>query len=38
MAAGKDGFDAEAFKTMQENGPRQLGIGVYRFRQSRNSI
>ena len=38
IAAGKNGFDANTFQEMQENGPRALGIGTYRFRQSRNAI
>ena len=38
LSAGKDFLNQEDFATMQESGPRQLGIGVYRFRQSQNSL
>ena len=30
--------DESVFKKMQEMGPRKLGVGVYRFRQSQDSI
>ena len=38
LAAGTDGFDAADFDRLKETAPRPLGIGTYRFRQSRNSI
>lgn len=38
LAAGDASFDEHEFKTLQENAPRSLGIGTYRFRESRNSI
>ena len=38
LAAGDASFDEHKFKTLQENAPRGLGIGTYRFRESRNSI
>ena len=38
LAAGDASFDEHEFKMLQENAPRGLGIGTYRFRESRNSI
>lgn len=38
LSAGKDFLNQEDFAAMQKSGPRQLGIGVYRFRQSQNSL
>ena len=38
LAGGDASFDEHEFKTLQENAPRGLGIGTYRFRESRNSI
>jgi len=38
LAAGSDGFRAADFDRLTEIAPRPLGIGTYRFRQSRNSI
>lgn len=38
LSAGEKFMDAAAFEIMQHNGPRQLGVGVYRFRQSQNSL
>ena len=38
LAAGDASFDEHDFKTLQESVPRGLGIGTYRFRESRNSI
>lgn len=38
LAAGEDFLNQDDFAKMQESGPRQLGIGVYRFRQSQNSL
>ena len=38
LAAGDASFDEHDFKTLQESAPRGLGIGTYRFRESRNSI
>ena len=35
---GKPYMDESVFKKMQEMGPRKLGVGVYRFRQSQDSI
>ncbi|MCR5176362.1 MAG: U32 family peptidase [Anaerovibrio sp.] len=35
---GKPHFDEAVFRELQESGPRQLGIGVYRFRQSQDSL
>ena len=35
---GKPYMDESVFKEMQEMGPRKLGVGVYRFRQSQDSI
>ena len=37
-AAGGDGYRAAEFDRLTEIAPRPLGIGTYRFRQSRNSI
>ena len=38
LAAGGDGYRAADFDRLTEISPRPLGIGTYRFRQSRNSI
>lgn len=38
LATGDASFDEHDFKTLQESAPRGLGIGTYRFRESRNSI
>ena len=38
LAAGEDGYEERDFTRLQELAPRPLGIGTYRFRQSRNSI
>lgn len=38
LAAGDASFDEHEFKMLQENAPRGLGLGTYRFRESRNSI
>ena len=38
LATGDASFDEHDFKTLQESVPRGLGIGTYRFRESRNSI
>ena len=38
LAAGGDGYRAAEFDRLTEIAPRPLGIGTYRFRQSRNSI
>ena len=38
LAAGGDGYRAADFDHLTEVSPRPLGIGTYRFRQSRNSI
>ena len=38
LAAGGDGYRAAEFDRLTEVAPRPLGIGTYRFRQSRNSI
>lgn len=38
LAAGDASFDEHEFKMLQENAPCGLGIGTYRFRESRNSI
>ncbi|WP_418870473.1 peptidase U32 family protein [Selenomonas bovis] len=38
LATGDASFDEHEFKTLQESAPRGLGIGTYRFRESRNSI
>ncbi len=38
LSNGRANFDAAVFEAMQKNGPRPLGIGTYRFRQSQNSI
>ena len=38
LAAGGDGYRAAEFDRLTELAPRPLGIGTYRFRQSRNSI
>lgn len=38
LAAGDASFGEHDFKTLQESAPRGLGIGTYRFRESRNSI
>ena len=38
LAAGGDGYREAEFNRLTEIAPRPLGIGTYRFRQSRNSI
>ena len=38
LAAGGDGYRAAEFDRLTEIAPHPLGIGTYRFRQSRNSI
>ena len=38
LSAGEEFMDAKALETMEHSGPRQLGVGVYRFRQSQNSL
>ena len=38
LAAGGDGYRAAEFDRLTEIAPRPMGIGTYRFRQSRNSI
>ena len=38
LIKGKDYFSQEAFGQLHHYSPRKLGIGAYRFRQSRNSI
>lgn len=38
LAAGDASLDEHEFKMLQENAPRGLGLGTYRFRESRNSI
>lgn len=38
LSAGEAFLDESDFADMQKSGPRQLGIGVYRFRQSQNSL
>lgn len=38
LSFGEDFMDEAAFKAMQENGPRKLGVGVYRFRKSQDSL
>ena len=38
LAAGGDGYREAEFDRLTEIAPRPLGIGTYRFRQSRNSI
>lgn len=38
ISAGEDFFNQDDFAAMQKSGPRKLGIGVYRFRQSQNSL
>ena len=38
LASGGDGYRAAEFDRLTEIAPRPLGIGTYRFRQSRNSI
>ena len=35
---GQPYFDEASFTNLQEISPRQLGIGVYRFRQSQDSL
>ena len=35
---GQSHWDEKAFNQLQEISPRQLGIGVYRFRQSQDSL
>ena len=37
LTAGKEAFHADDLETLKK-GPRQLGLGTYRFRRSRNSI
>ena len=38
LADGKPALDEADFQALQEAAPRALGIGTYRFRESRNSI
>lgn len=38
LSAGKPCVDEADFAYMQQAGPRRLGIGVYRFRQSQDSL
>ncbi len=38
LSAGEPAYDAATFEQIQQTSPRALGIGTYRFRQSRNSI
>lgn len=38
LAAGQEGFQPEAFAEVERMSPRALGIGTYRFRESKNSI
>ena len=38
LFGGEKAFDKEAFSRIEKRSPRKLGIGTYRFRQSRNSI
>ena len=38
LSAGKEAYDELTFTKIKEASPRQLGLGTYRFRQSRNSI
>ena len=38
LSGGKAECDDELFAAVQEKSPRQFGIGIYRFRQSKNSI
>ncbi|WP_295165018.1 peptidase U32 family protein [Selenomonas sp. F0473] len=38
LAAGANGYEEADFHRLKELSPRPLGIGTYRFRQSRNSI
>ena len=38
LATGADGYEDADFHRLKELSPRPLGIGTYRFRQSRNSI
>ena len=38
LAAGADGYEEADFQRLKDLSPRPLGIGTYRFRQSRNSI
>jgi len=38
LSAGEPAFDEAVFEQIQQASPRALGIGTYRFRQSRNSI
>ena len=38
LSAGEPYLDEADFAAMQQEGPRKLGVGVYRFRQSQNSL
>ena len=38
LSAGEPYLDEADFAAMQQNGPRKLGVGVYRFRQSQDSL
>ena len=38
LANGEKFVDEKAFADMQEKSPRQLGVGVYRFRQSQDAL
>lgn len=38
LSAGEPYLEEADFAAMQQDGPRKLGVGVYRFRQSQNSL
>ncbi len=38
LSAGEAFMDEDVFSAMQNSGPRRLGIGVYRFRKSQDSL
>ena len=38
LSAGREAFHAAALDRLQQQSPRALGIGTYRFRESQNSI
>jgi putative protease len=38
LSKGQEHFDGDVLEKLQQNSPREFGLGTYRFRQSRDSI
>ena len=38
LSQGQEHFDGDVLEKLQQNSPREFGLGTYRFRQSRDSI